>query len=427
MYRLIVHLCTPKRLFLLAMLALVVSPTLVEGQTGPAAVVASQVVQRQVTPKQQFVATVMPARQSTVGSAVDGRVLDFYVNDGQHVTKDQPLAQLRTETLEIELAAAQAEFELRRQMLAELENGTRKEEIAQAKAQMIAAESAEEYARIRLARAEKLRAGNAGSVEEYDEARSGYQAAAQSHIAAQQAYAMAVEGPRVEKIAQAKASLDVQAAQIRSIEDRIGKHTIRSPFDGFVSAEHTEKGAWVTQGGLVASVIELDPVEVEVFVPEEFIRFIHIGGACEIMLDALPGETYEGTVARIVPQANVRSRTFPVKVTVPNREVDGDLQLKAGMLAHVSLPSSEPATVVLVPKDALVLGGAAPIVYVVSEDKTVRPVPVKTSFADGSYMAIQGQLQPGDLVVVTGNERLRPGAEILVTREVDGDGNTLEK
>ena len=87
-------------------------------------------------------------------------------------------------------------------------------------------------------------------------------------------------------------------------------------------------------------------------------------------------------------------------------------RLKAGDLAIAILPVGDAAPTLLVPKDAIVLGGPAPIVYVVGEDSSVRPVPVELGAGHGERIAVQGQLQPGAKVVVRGNERLTPGRKI---------------
>ena len=77
------------------------------------AVVASSVVRREVTASETFIGTVMPARRTVVGSGADGRVRQLLVNDGEEVRKGDPVARLRSKTLQIELAAAQAQLEIR--------------------------------------------------------------------------------------------------------------------------------------------------------------------------------------------------------------------------------------------------------------------------------------------------------------------------
>ena len=88
------------------------------------------------------------------------------------------------------------------------------------------------------------------------------------------------------------------------------------------------------------------------------------------------------------------------------------------MFVRVWLDVGEPTPQLLVPKDALVLGGPAPIVYVVTPSPegppTVRPVPVKTGESMGTLICVMAELAVGDLVVTRGNERLRPGQQVVV-------------
>ena len=118
-----------------------------------ALVTVSPVVERQVVAKASFVATVQPLRRSVVGSAVDGRVVEFLAG-GQdtdtkitRVSQGQSMAKLRTKTIEIELAAARAELELREHAHAELKNGSRPEEKVQALAKQLSAKAHMDYAR----------------------------------------------------------------------------------------------------------------------------------------------------------------------------------------------------------------------------------------------------------------------------------------
>src|SRR5690606_31934366 len=117
-----------------------------------------------------------------------GRVIEFPMNEGDRVERGQMLAQLLTDTIELEVAAAEAELELRKQQLAELENGTRPEDIEQAKARMHGAHARMQYLAARSARVESLYANNRTlSEEERDEAVSAAVEAEQAFIEAKHA------------------------------------------------------------------------------------------------------------------------------------------------------------------------------------------------------------------------------------------------
>jgi RND family efflux transporter MFP subunit len=375
----------------------------------------AKITEQEVAAGQSFVGTVYPQRKSTVGSAEEGRVVGFFVNEGDFVRKDQELAQLRTETLKIELLQAEAEAELKRQELLELKNGTRPEEKAQAAAELARDKAQMDYAEARYRRAQTLFTQNrAVSREELDEAMSAASAARNNFLASQARYDLAEKGPREEKIAQAQARHDAQLQVVARIRDTMDKRTIRAPFDGYIAAEYTEEGQWVAKGDPIVDVVDLAAVEVHVSVPESYIAAVTTGMTVPITVEALPRETFGGEIIRIVPQANLQARTFPVIARVDNRKQGPRYALKAGMLARATLAVGQPQTALLVPKDALVLGGATPRVYVVQPDPKNRaqpvaqPVPVRIGVAAGELVQVMGDLVKGQLVVVRGNERLLP-------------------
>ena len=385
---------------------------------GPAVVVVAPVIEREIASELSYVANVNPNRRSIIGSAVDGRVIEYLVRAGQAVDKDQPLAKLRTGTIEIELAGAQAQLDLVRAELKELQNGSRPEEIKLAEANAKAAVAANEYAQTKLQRVERIFKASAGvSDDEYDAARAAASAAAAQSDASRHSLQLVREGPRAEKINQAASRVAVQEQVVTGLEDRIKKYTIRSPFAGFVSAESTEAGAWVRQGDPVAEVVEIDPVEVEVYVPESNIRFVQRGNQCDILIEAHPGESFQGTIDQIIPLGDARARTFPVRVLVDNPVGENGHRLLPGMLARATLPSGNRSSQLLVAKDALRIGGE-PSIYRVTDNRA-EIVPVRIGAALGSWVAVESvgpiQLAVGDLTITRGNERLRPGQEVTIT------------
>ncbi|MEM8864338.1 MAG: efflux RND transporter periplasmic adaptor subunit [Planctomycetota bacterium] len=388
-------------------------------------VVVAPVVEKTVKATQDFVGTVNAVKRATVGSAVDGRVVGFPVEEGDRVKAMQPLAQLLTETISLELAAAEAELDLRKQKLAELRNGSRQEEIEQARARMSAAMARQEFAVARRKRAESLdRNASFISADELDEAIALAAEAQESYLEAKAAHALAVAGPRREVIAQAEAEVAVQRAIVQQLKDRIKKHTIISRFAGYVVAEYTEVGMWVKQGDPVAEVVSIDQVEVVAQVVEQSVPFLRLGDEVTVGLAALPGKTFTGKIAAIVNQADPRSRTFPIKIVVDNEIRDSGPLMMPGMYARVTLPVGGETVATLVPKDAVVLGGAQPIVYVIqggerNSPATVAPVAVQLGVSSGSLIQATGGIRPGQLVVVEGNERLRPGQPVRMQRAAD--------
>lgn len=390
-----------------------------------APVVVSPIVQREVASGKTFVGTILPVKKAIIGTAVDGRVIELLFEEGDRVQAGQPLARLLTDTINLELKAAEAELEYREQQLAELVNGTRPEDIERAQAKMLGAKARLTYFRSRRKRAEKLyQAGSAVSEENRDEAVSAAIAAEEDFHEAKVAHDLAVAGAREEQIAQARAQVRIQHAVVDKLTDQIKKHTIISRFDGYVTIKQTELGQWVTKGDPVVEVVALDTVAVVAYVPEVQIPHVRVGTDVRVEIPALPDRVFTGRVALIIPDADARARTFPVKVRVDNPPQDNGPLLKAGMYARVTLSTGPTQNALLVPKDALVLGGPQPIVFVVDIQPSggnhgkVRAVPVDLGVTSGRLIQVTGVLSKGQKVVVRGNERLRPGQGVVVSGEL---------
>jgi len=400
---------------------LVATPLIAGAQpAGPAAavpVVAARVTTMQAASGQPFVGTVLPARTSDVGSAVDGRLIELPIVDGQQVAEQEPIAQLLRGLLEIERAGAVAELDRRRQVLGELKAGSRPEEIEQARAAVAGFEARLAYAQGRLKRLGRLAERGTSTADELQDAQAELQAIEAQLRGSRAALALAEAGPRQEQIAQAAAAAATQEAEVERFDDQLAKHTIRAPFAGWVIERFTEKGQWVARGGLIARIAELQAVEVEARVPESSIAALREGAEVRLEFDAAPDQAWIGRVTRIVPQADLLSRSFPVRIRLENRIVDGVPVLKGGMLARAWLPVGAAGSVTVVPKDALVLGGPKPLVFCIDPagpaEGVVRPVDVPLGAAVEGHVAVRGSLEPGALVVVRGNERLRPGMKVV--------------
>lgn len=388
--------------------------------TPPAVPVAAALVSTMQTASgQPFVGTVLPARTSDVGSAVDGRLTELPIVDGQHVAENEPIAQLLRGLLEIERAGATAELDRRRQVLGELQAGSRPEEIEQARATVAGFEARLSYAKDRLARLGRLAERGTSTADELHDAQTELRAVEAQLRGSRAALELVESGPRKEQIAQAAAAAAVQEAEVQRIDDQLAKHTIRAPFSGWVVERFTEKGQWVARGGLIARIAELDTLEIEAQVPESSVAALREGAQVRLEFDAATDQAWIGTVARVVPQADLLSRSFPVRIRLENRIVDGVPTIKGGMLARAWMPVGAAGSVTVVPKDALVLGGPKPLVFCIDPSGpstgAVRPVEVALGAAVEGHVAVRGGLEPGMLVVIRGNERLRPGMLVTFT------------
>jgi len=378
----------------------------------PRVFVATARVETLDEPK-SFVGTVMPLRKSVVGSAAPGRVEEYLVNEGDFVKKGSPIAHLRRGIIGAEKRAAEAELEVRKAALAEMEN-SHQDEIAQAKAQLAVAEANLSFQRAKAERAKQLL--NAITKEALEEALSLELQAEATRNNASAAVRLITGTAWEQKREQWRAKVAVQEAEVERLSEQYDRHTMFAPFDGWVTAEFTEVGQWLMQGDQAAEIAELGKVDIEIAVLEDYVTKLQPGVMGDVEINALRGQRFVGQVAVINPQADARARTFPVKVRVENVVDERGPLLKAGMFARVTLPVGEAKPLPLVPKDAVSIGGRSPVVYVVDTTggkNTVRPVPVTLGTAQGQWVSVgANEIKAGEIVVVEGNERLRPGIEV---------------
>ncbi len=392
----------------------------------PAPVVVEEVVEEQLNLGESFVGTVMPVRRSTVGSQGEGLVEEFFVNEGDRVAADQPLARLRTTTIDLELKAAEAELALREAELAELEASAPKE-IEQAKLRMESAEAQVVFNDKRLERFQDLFEKRVLSDDELEEQVYAAEAARKTYLEAKSAWELASGGIWDAKIAQSKARVRVQEETIAKLRDDLQQHTIAAPFEGYITREHVEAGQWVAQGGPVVEMVEIDRVDVEMHVLERYAPKVRVGAPARVEIEALPGQIRNGEVVLVVPQADERSRSFPVKVRLENEPSADDsehpgMKIKPGMFARATLPVGRSGAARMVHKDAVVLGADSSVVWVIAEDwsgkgpATAAPVPVELGVSYDERIEVRGPLEPGQWVVVEGNERIRPDQKLTITR-----------
>jgi RND family efflux transporter MFP subunit len=377
-------------------------------------VLVAKVRQDSVSDQKTFVGTVTPKRRSLVGSAAAGRVEEFLVNEGDFIEAGKPIAILRRGVIQAELNAAKGMLGVRQAELKELETSFQ-DEVAQAQAKLAVAQADLSFRTAKLERSRALGASIARELLEEDNSLAVQAAAAVRE--AEAALRLLTGGAREQKTEQARAQVEAQAAEVERLSEQFDRHTMYAPFDGFVTAEHTEIGQWVMQGEPIAEIAELNDVDVQIPVLEDHIAWLSPGVPATVSVPALGGEDFQGQVAVVVPQADARARTFPVKIRVPNQTNEqGQPRLKAGMLARVSLSIGAPVETLLIPKDAVVLGGPSPLVYAIASDggqSIARPVPVTLGMEHGRWIAVQpGGLKKNDQVVVEGNERLRPMQEV---------------
>ncbi|MBT4497791.1 MAG: efflux RND transporter periplasmic adaptor subunit [Gemmatimonadetes bacterium] len=201
-------------------------------------------------------------------------------------------------------------------------------------------------------------------------------------------------------------------AKLQSLENQVEDLTIRAPFTGHVVETASEIGEWVRRGDGVARVIATDTVRVHVDLPERHVDQLQEGDKADVVIDALGSAPRTGRITAILAEGRAASRTFPILVDV----VNADGRIRSNMSAQVRFDVSSDAVALLVPKDALVNTPSGQVVFLAIDDQAV-PRPVTPGLAYKGYIAVTGELQPGDLAIIRGNERLRDGQAVRIIRK----------
>ena len=167
----------------------------------------------------------------------------------------------------------------------------------------------------------------------------------------------------------------------------------------------------VMLGGSVVTIQDLGQIRVTVNVPERYAVMLKPKDEAQILVKSISKKSTSGKIYAVLPQGDPNTRTFPVRIHLPNPK----LKIKSGMEALVTFKLSETKNALVVPKDAVVTVQNKLVVYTVVEGKAV-PVRVDILGYDDGDASINGKINPGDPVIIRGNERLRPGVSIQILK-----------
>ncbi len=376
----------------------------------PTAVKVAPVESKAIPEEVSFIGTIEPNVSTTAASVVSGRVVAAGFREGDAVEAGKTvLLGVDRGRREIALRERAAALERAKKQWDKVREGSRAEEVQQRVAAAKEQRAILQQAERDLERAKRLHDSQLVSVAEFQRVESEYLAAREKYGSARAALDLTRSGARAQDIAMAEAEFEEARARLDAVTYEIDKSTLPAPISGFVVRKHVDVGAWVNAGEPVADLVDLDPVFATGPVGERKIALLRPGLPATVTLDAFPDEVFAGEVVHIVPQADTRSRSFPVKVRLSNAQG----RLKAGMLARVvvTVASGEPS--VFVPKDAVVRRGPDELVFVVSNGQA-KAVKVRTGRGYRTLLEIAGgDLEPGQQVVTLGNEALRDGAKVL--------------
>ncbi len=230
---------------------------------------------------------------------------------------------------------------------------------------------------------------------------------------------------RTTAAATARAQADAQRALI-------AQKTIRAPFSGVLGIRRVNLGQFIAPGTAVVSLQQFDPIFLNFSLPEQLIGKLVEGTTVSASVDALPGQTFEGTITAIDPQVDASTRNFTAQATLPNP----DNVLRPGSFARVHYDLGGARDVVVIPQTAVSFNPYGNAVFVITKvarkpgetDPRGKPLTgdklvvtqrfIKTGATRGDLVEVTSGLKPGEQVVTSGLLKLRNGSEVVVNNDV---------
>lgn len=300
------------------------------------------------------------SNEEAVMPKLSGRVTAVHVTEGQPVRQGQVIVSLDSSKLDIAVRQAEAA-------------------VASARAALAANEVQRQTALTNYNRMLELH--NASAVSD------------QALEAAKAAYDALNTGAAEAGVAQAEAALGLARQNLSDCQ-------ITSPMDGIVGRVDVKVGDTASPQSPVAVINNTADLEIEVKVSEADISSVQAGTEVKVKIDAIGQEPLTGTIKSVASVADQVTRTYPVKVSLPN---NSSSQVKSGMFAEVMLATQHRTGVISIPMVAVLPKSGENTVYVINEENRAQAVIVETGLNDGTYTEITKGLQVGQRVVTRGN------------------------
>jgi HlyD family secretion protein len=231
-----------------------------------------------------------------------------------------------------------------------------------------------------------------------------------------------------QRIARSRSQLDQRQVALRQAELRLARTRVAAPFGGRIADVMMVAGQYATVGTELMTVVDLDPIKVEVQVLEAELGFLAEGRRADVTFAAYPGERFAGRIETINPVVDPESRTGRVTVLLANP----DHRIKPGMYAEVSLDAEALPDRLLVPRSAILERGEGrrrTMLFVYEEDGTrglAKWRYVTTGRENELYVEIvpgdEGIVEPGEVVLIDGHHYLAHDTPVRIVDDVGAEG-----
>ncbi len=282
----------------------------------------------------------MEATEVDVGFKVSGRIVSRFYEEGDWVAQGKVLARLDDEDLRNRLEVAQATLMSARARLSKLLAGSRPEEIKQAEASLLQAQSDLKNKQVQYERMKALYERGVIAKEAFDNAETSYKVSQAATQVAAENYQLVKEGPRKEDIEDARAQVEQARASVKLNETQLGYTTLTSPISGVVLVKSGEIGEVVNPGTSILTIADVENIWLKAYISETDLGKVKWGQDVIVTTDLRPQKKYMGRVSFISSQAEFTPKqiqtekervtlVYRIKVDVSNK----DHELKPGMPA----------------------------------------------------------------------------------------------
>ena len=230
--------------------------------------------------------------------------------------------------------------------------------------------------------------------------------------------------------ATAKSALDTAVAQLKQSEAQvasarvtIARKLIRAPFNGVLGIRQVNLGEYVNAGQAMVLLQQMEPIYVDFSLPEQDIRHLKVGQEVYGKVTAFPQKKLKGTITALNSSVDVNTRSITVRAKFLNTE----RLLYPGVFSKITVLLPIKENVVTVPQTAVTYSLYGDTVYVVRQkgkDKQGKPIlvanqkMVNIGDSQDDVVAIKKGIRPGDLVVTSGQLKLRNGVEVKINNAV---------
>ena len=277
------------------------------------------------------------------------RIARMLVQEGDFVKPGDLLAELDARRYSANEDQAQRNVEVQRQVLMRLLNGSRPEEIVQARSTMEALQATMRDAEVTYHRNLELRRTQVIPEQTLDDSQSQYKAAAGNYNAARQAWILAVKGPRIEDIDNARAALKADQAALAFAQRELADTKLYAHSDGVIEDRILEPGDMASPSVPAFTLALTNPLWVRAYVPEPYLGKIYLGMKASIMTDSFPGKLFQGWIGYISPTAeftpkNVETTALRTRLVYQVRvyACNPQNELRLGMPATVTVALDQP-------------------------------------------------------------------------------------